>query len=478
MTTAYVRQNIWTLDQQDHRHPTIEAYARAVAVLQQRSRSDVDDPRGWTHLAAVHGTGNNTDKFRNQCQHQSWYFLPWHRMYLYWFERIVRAAVRELPDVDDTTKQTWALPFWEYGPTVESRRLPRAFLDPFLRDGVTPNPLRVPGRNLNSGAALPPNAARLQEALAPVTFTGSLGFGGAATAWNHFGEDPAAAAAPLELTPHGAVHVQVGGPMADFDTAGLDPIFWLHHANIDRLWEVWLGQPNRTNTTSSAWLTGETFHFHDETGTPRSQQVADVLDIRGQLNYRYEGTPAPSVPIEEGPIEEAHRVEHEPAHPPELVGATSEAVTLTGDVASVAVDVGAPAGPLAESARVPSRVFLDIEDVSAPRAPGVTYSVYADIPDGDPATDDDHFVGTASFFGIEEVDSRDSEHAGMRLRFDITDLHRRLVETGRWSDRVSVTFVPDFVEPPDSPLDLPAEESATVQDPGTLRVGRIGVFYQ
>ena len=28
--------------------------------------------------------------------------------------------------------------------------------------------------------------------------------------------------------------------MGSFYTAGLDPLFWLHHANIDRLWEVWL----------------------------------------------------------------------------------------------------------------------------------------------------------------------------------------------------------------------------------------------
>ena len=56
----------------------------------------------------------------------------------------------------------------------------------------------------------------------------------------------------LEDTPHGGVHVLVGndfdqfgnpvraGWMGSFFTAGLDPIFWLHHANLDRLWQVWL----------------------------------------------------------------------------------------------------------------------------------------------------------------------------------------------------------------------------------------------
>ena len=38
----------------------------------------------------------------------------------------------------------------------------------------------------------------------------------------------------------------VGGWMSAFATAAQDPIFWLHHANIDRLWEAWLalGDPD------------------------------------------------------------------------------------------------------------------------------------------------------------------------------------------------------------------------------------------
>jgi hypothetical protein len=35
------------------------------------------------------------------------------------------------------------------------------------------------------------------------------------------------------------MHVRVGGFMGAFNSAGLDPLFWLHHCNIDRLWEVW-----------------------------------------------------------------------------------------------------------------------------------------------------------------------------------------------------------------------------------------------
>lgn len=401
-------------------------------------------------------------------------------MYLFWFERIVRSAIQVLDEVDDETKSTWALPFWNYSSGFESRRLPRAFLDRFLADGSTPNPLRVPGRNLNTGGTMPSPTVGLTQALAPSSFAGNVEFGGARTSWNHFNDDPAAAASPLEITPHGAVHVQVGGLMANFDTAGLDPLFWLHHANIDRLWEVWLGMPGRANTTESAWLSGETFHFHDENGVPKSQQVADVLDPQAQLNYRYDGIPSPG-----GQFEEAQPVEPEPHHPAELVGATDQPVDLTGDTSSVTFGVTAPTGPLgAEAAVVPSRVLLEIEDVTSPDSPGVTYAVYVNVPDDNPATDDEHYVGTASFFGIEEQRDPDNEHPGMRLGFDITDLHHRLDAEGRWRDQVSVTFVPLYVEPGPAPergddqIEIPEGEALVVQEPGTVRVGRVSVFFQ
>jgi len=41
--------------------------------------------------------------------------------------------------------------------------------------------------------------------------------------------------------PHDLVHLVVGGSghMSDNDTAGFDPIFYLHHCNVDRLWAFW-----------------------------------------------------------------------------------------------------------------------------------------------------------------------------------------------------------------------------------------------
>src|SRR3712207_9414563 len=93
------RRDIWTLTREDEWHPVIEWYALAVEEL--RSITDIADSRSWLHLANIHGTdipdnewpnGVGTSTW-NACQHGSWYFLPWHRIYLHHFEKIVRNTV-------------------------------------------------------------------------------------------------------------------------------------------------------------------------------------------------------------------------------------------------------------------------------------------------------------------------------------------------------------------------------------------------
>ena len=43
---------------------------------------------------------------------------------------------------------------------------------------------------------------------------------------------------------HNAVHIYLSGHMRDVATASNDPIFFLHHANIDRIFEAWLRKFN------------------------------------------------------------------------------------------------------------------------------------------------------------------------------------------------------------------------------------------
>jgi tyrosinase len=249
---------------------TLLWYARAVRTLRTRP---MVDRTSWRFLAAMHGwhpvvwrqfgviaqndqapSNSVQARFFNQCQHQSWYFLPWHRGYVSAVERILLDAVVQAGGPAD-----WALPYWNYSDSTEpqARRLPSAFSAPTLPDG-TANPLRVT-RRFGSGTSpiTIPAAQVTLEALEHDDFTGGAGdippgFGGPATLFHH-GPESETTNGGLESGPHNGVHGAIGGsaPGADPNewqnwglmsapwTAALDPIFWLHHANIDRLWTAW-----------------------------------------------------------------------------------------------------------------------------------------------------------------------------------------------------------------------------------------------
>src|SRR5947208_6894568 len=102
-------------------------------------------------------------------------------------------------------------------------------------------------------------------------------------------------------SPHGsflgAVGGFPGGFMGAFNTAALDAIFWLHHANIDRLWEVWLKRdPAFVNPTDADWLKakGAKFEFHDAKGSLISLTPRQVVDTTAALlGYQYEDVSDP-----------------------------------------------------------------------------------------------------------------------------------------------------------------------------------------
>src|SRR5260370_25422169 len=67
----------------------------------------------------------------------------------------------------------------------------------------------------------------------------------------------------LESYPHDQIHRAVGGiigshagDMAVPPTAGFDPVFSVHHTNIDWLWVQWACMPGKTWGTmpSSSWF--------------------------------------------------------------------------------------------------------------------------------------------------------------------------------------------------------------------------------
>lgn len=93
--TVAVRRSIWSLEPTTAFSSSVMLdYAKAVAVMQRRQPND---PTSWTYQAAIHGTKAPVPPGAdwNQCQHGTWFFLPWHRMYIWFFEKIVREAIQE-----------------------------------------------------------------------------------------------------------------------------------------------------------------------------------------------------------------------------------------------------------------------------------------------------------------------------------------------------------------------------------------------
>src|SRR4029077_15681289 len=131
-------------------------------------------------------------------------FLPWHRMYLYYFERIVRAAV-----IAAGGPASWSLPYWNYEKGFPSNTLPVPFRSPRKADGSA-NHLYVGARNslLNGGGQLPPRITSSSAAMSLVPFTGTLprGFGGGVTPAVHQGRSTG----QLENQPHNVIHDLVG----------------------------------------------------------------------------------------------------------------------------------------------------------------------------------------------------------------------------------------------------------------------------
>lgn len=496
-----IREDLWKLPKWDD---TLLWYSRAIREMWKRP---LNDPTSWRYQAAIHGYRSDNSWLRqlskpgdrvpanqsdvwNQCQHGSWYFLPWHRGYLGCFEAIVRETIRGLGGPADK----WALPFWNYSDTTNqfARLVRPEFLEAKLPDG-TPNALfqdikRAPftARQTPLGKAgdfgLDAVEVRL-DALNQPSYSNPPNvpsFGGGVTGFTHNGVQ--GAMGQLEGSPHGDVHMAVGFDartntgfwMGGFNTAGLDPLFWLHHCNLDRLWDVWIAKP-RSNPADSRWqrpssaATGQKMPFIlSMPGRPNFTFVpADVVNsARSVFAYRYEGLPAASPRGGLAMAPPAPSVAAVDETPPKLIGATSGPVELDGGRATASVSlrgVRKPgAGMRGLAPQQAPRIFLSIENIVS-EGPSLPYRVYLNVPDDfDPDQYPDNFVGTLPMFGVRDASREDGIHGGSGLSyvFDVTDVVKTL-----------------GVNALETPLDVAFVPKGGETAPAELKVGKIS-FYQ
>jgi tyrosinase len=220
----------------------------------------IHDDRGYDRWAGIHGL-----PLPIGCDnaHGTPYFLPWHRAYLYFFERALRDQV---PDA----MLTW----WDWRRPTVTPAIPPAFAE--RQVGQRANPLyaakvsalalrqgrdqgmrigattrRAPGRPSEL-----PTESDVERALSRGSF---LDFSQAAE----------------EL--HNQIHVWVGGHMSQIPYAAFDPIFWGHHTMVDRLWRIWQLRHAGSRPPASVL---------DEALPPFRMTVRQTLDVTA-LGYDY-----------------------------------------------------------------------------------------------------------------------------------------------------------------------------------------------
>ncbi|MYR07875.1 hypothetical protein GTV32_16920 [Gordonia sp. SID5947] len=453
-----IRSDVWQLTRDHGDWPQVlvayRSAVRAMRELDPPGGGPPVEPRSWRYQAALHGRNRpdglpDTQNGWSACQHGSWFFLAWHRMYLLAFEMLVQRFL----DDDE-----WSLPYWY---AIDPDDPAKAVLPPAFRDATTTNTLFTGERSPEMNAGQPLEGLdflgpALVASLADDTYTtddgtGSFGGGRRDRPAYSGGEQGS-----LEDAPHGSVHVLVGGVITDdagtplrrgwmgqFDTAALDPVFWLHHANIDRLWQVWLeADATRTNPVEEMAWRDTRFSFPAFDGGTVSWTIAEVVDTEA-LGYRYDSVKPPSAlrSAGRGGLESLQPGRAQARRPPEVVGAAT-GVAMASDATTTIGLSARPARGL-ESLDEPRRVLLRLEGITGSVCAPV-YNVYLNLPENAvPADFPDRLAGTISTFGVAEssVRGREQEGTGVTKVLDITDLQGRLAAAGAWdAQAVSVRF--------------------------------------
>lgn len=140
-------------------------------------------------------------------QHQTERFLPWHRVFLLLLEQALQSIH---PDV--------TIPYWDWSQAT-GQTFP-GWLAGFKPTVVMPPPLAniTVTRAPEASSVLASTVSSVPSIMSDGTFAGFT--------------------SQLEIV-HDFVHGWVGGTMALIPTAPCDPVFWMHHANLDRLWAQW-----------------------------------------------------------------------------------------------------------------------------------------------------------------------------------------------------------------------------------------------
>lgn len=393
--------------------PQYASFLNAVKLM--KAVTDATNPASWQYWVNVH---------LNYCPHMVPYFLAWHRGYLYYFEQQLRT-------VSGDGKLT--LPYWDY---YTYPRMPSEFTDP-----ASGNPLYVSGRvNTDVYAAL---------TLAPFASNIINMQRGTSNSYE----------ASFESAPHNPVHNIIGGWMADMSSP-TDPIFYLHHGNVDRLWDAWCAEPPTLvpAPTSSYWSGSFTYAknltmskskcYRPETlnyqysqpnqvpaALPQNAQEGRIIRVQAQLAPilvrpafgNFSNTAARAISNSRRSLGGVANVTlRETSVSARLPLQASDISALKDALSAAAAASGAAAGALANTTtfKYPHLVLDKLSITALGKQGGYYYNIYLNLPAAGnaDAARESHFVGT---FGPFEASGAIHHNRGM-LMLSLSDVLQNL----------------------------------------------------
>ncbi|PQE14942.1 hypothetical protein CJF32_00002481 [Rutstroemia sp. NJR-2017a WRK4] len=266
--------------------PSWSLYIQAMTAFQKVPETD---PLSYFQIAGIHGRPyipwdsvphNRLAPNIGYCTHSDVLFPTWHRPYLALFEQVLAQHVQTIAatynsDVYTQAANNFRIPYWDWAAipalppvvsdntvqietptgtqTVANPLLLYKFQQFPLNPTWFPNGFNVgkADRDLSQDPVTLrcPDKA-VQGTSQPSTVNQNLGAGGLMNmvysvftkSKQYYNMATQISPGPSFESPHGSVHVAIGGQyghMSQLSYSAFDPIFWLHHANVDRLFAMW-----------------------------------------------------------------------------------------------------------------------------------------------------------------------------------------------------------------------------------------------
>jgi tyrosinase len=409
----------------------LASYARGVQAM---LNLPADHAQNWFRNAFVH---------LMDCPHGNWWFYVWHRGYLGYFEQTIRTLSGD---------PTFAMPYWDW---TQLPQIPdsmfngvltptdsaytrytkdigtfTSFIQPSLKRywaGLSSaQRVQLNARGYRSfdvmwndvtGYTTPPphinpeNMAFAQfmvyAGLLPTDFydpINQISFNSSMTKSHNSPPSGSSVSATLEGFPHNSAHNYIGGmgpipkgPWGNMtnNLSPVDPIFFLHHSNMDRLWDVWtrkqqaLRLPYLPNTSERPTYEKEPFLFYvNSSGQQVGPSIAREFITTARFQYDYE--PGFGEAIVTRPSRSL-QAKHATASVTGLMKGNTATLTLSASEVNTHLASGAPASLIA-LVTLPRPT-----DASPNRDFDVLVGAPADVTDVGP--DSPYYAGTIAFFG-------------------------------------------------------------------------------